>query len=126
MARQTYGVMWVQAEGKYMVCFSGGMTKQEARAEKARLNAGLAARTGGGDEAPTPATQQAPDFDGGFGIGGLGRHEETPIIPSVKAIERVQRMHDTDVICRRCGSSKNFDGAMFTTGGGDVCDDCFG
>jgi len=65
------------------------------------------------------------DFDRGFGIGGLGRFEETPIIPSVQAIEREQRMMDTDVVCRKCGASMNFDGAMFTNGGGDICDDCF-
>jgi hypothetical protein len=62
-----------------------------------------------------------------FGIGGIGiaTENETPIIPSARAVERVQRMHDTDVVCRRCGASQNFDGAMFTTGGGDICDDCF-
>jgi len=69
--------------------------------------------------------EHAADFShSGLGIGGLANYEETPVIPSVRAMERVQRMHDTDVICRRCGASKNFDGAMFTTGG-NVCDDCF-
>ena len=60
-----------------------------------------------------------------LGIGGLATYEETPVVPSLAAIERAQRLMDTDVVCRRCNASKNFDGAMFTTGGGNVCDDCF-
>ena len=69
---------------------------------------------------------RAHDFSrSGLGIGGINDDQTLPIIPSVAAIERVQRMHDTDIICTRCGASKNFDGAMFTTGGGDICDDCF-
>lgn len=72
------------------------------------------------------ARQSTPaDFDRGFGIGGLGRYEEPPVIPSDRAIERMLKLTDTDVICRRCGASMNFDGAMFTTGGCDICDDCF-
>ena len=67
------------------------------------------------------------DFDRtGLGIGGLGRHEEPPIVPTVKAIKRLERMEAGATHCRRCGCSDVFDGAMFTTGGGDVCDDCFG
>ena len=66
------------------------------------------------------------DFDRGFGIGGLGLHEEPPVIPTEAALRRVERLEATDTICQRCGASRNFDGAMFTTGGGNICDDCFG
>lgn len=66
-----------------------------------------------------------PDIDSGLGIGGINNDQSLPAIPSIRAIERVQHLMDTDIICRRCGASKNFDGAMFTTGGGDICDDCF-
>ena len=65
------------------------------------------------------------DFDQGFGIGGLGRHEEPPIVPSLAALERVENMEKRSRICQVCGQSDVFDGAMFTTGGGNVCDDCF-
>ena len=61
----------------------------------------------------------------GLGIGGLANYEEPPVVPSVVAIERVQHLMDIDVICRCCGASKTFVGAMFTTGGGYICDDCF-
>jgi len=72
------------------------------------------------------SAEHPADFShSGLGIGGINGDQSIPVIPSVEAIERVQRMHDTDVVCRRCGASKNFDGAMFTTGGGGVCDDCF-
>ena len=66
------------------------------------------------------------DFDRGFGIGGLARHEEPPLVPSLAAIERVEAMERRATVCRRCGQSDEFDGAMFTTGGGNICDDCFG
>lgn len=66
------------------------------------------------------------DFDQGFGISGLGRHEETPIIPTVEVIERLEKLEAEATYCRVCGCSDLFDGAMFTTGDGDVCDDCFG
>jgi hypothetical protein len=62
-----------------------------------------------------------------MGIGGVGIFEENevPVVPTVAALKRIEWMQETDVICRRCGASKNFDGAMFTTGGGNICDDCF-
>ena len=80
---------------------------------------------------PTTQKQESQatthDFDRGFGIGGLGRYVEDPIIPTARGIGRMERMEATDTICRRCGTSKNFDGAMFTTmAGDDICDDCFG
>jgi hypothetical protein len=77
-------------------------------------------------QAVTLLDEHPADFShSGLGIGGLATYEESPVIPSVRAIKRVQRMHDTDVVCQRCGASKNSDGAMFTTGGGNICDDCF-
>lgn len=76
-------------------------------------------------EVHIPDEHPADFSHSGLGIGGINNDQSMPVIPSVQAIERVQRMHDTDIICRRCGASKNFDGAMFTTGGGDICDDCF-
>ncbi len=72
-----------------------------------------------------PAVWQTMDIDSGLGIGGINNDQSAPFVPSVAAIERVQRLHDTDTICKRCGASKNFDGAMFTNfGGGNICDDC--
>ncbi len=65
------------------------------------------------------------DFDSGLGIGGLGRHIEQPVVPTIAAIERVERTEKTAIYCRKCGQSDVWDGAMFTTGGGDVCDDCY-
>lgn len=75
---------------------------------------------------PAPAnTWQSMDIDSGLGIGGINNDQTAPLVPSVAAIERVQRMHDTDTVCRRCGASANFDGAMFSTlGGSNICDDC--
>jgi len=69
-------------------------------------------------------TWQTMDIDSGLGIGGINNDQAAPFVPSVAAIERVQRMHDTDTVCRRCGASATFDGAMFTTIGGNICDDC--
>lgn len=76
--------------------------------------------------ADQPANESPYDFDGGFGIGGLGRHEEKPIIPSVKVLERYERKAAQARTCRRCGQTDVFDGAMFTTLGGNICDDCAG
>jgi len=74
------------------------------------------------------ANQTFPhDTDSGLGIGGIANDQSAPAVPSAKSLARVQRLHDTDTICRICGASKNFDGAMFTTlGGSNVCDDCAG
>ena len=66
------------------------------------------------------------DFsESGLGIGGLGTHQEMPIIPTVAVIERIEKAEAEMIVCRRCGCSDIFDGAMFTDGGGDICDDCF-
>lgn len=75
---------------------------------------------------PTPVSAwQSMDIDSGLGIGGINNDQAAPFVPSAAAIGRVQRMHDTDIVCRRCGASANFDGAMFTTlGGSNICDDC--
>jgi hypothetical protein len=62
----------------------------------------------------------------GLGIGGINDDQSMPEIPSLAVIGRQLRLAETDIICRRCGASMHFDGAMFTNGGGDVCDDCFG
>lgn len=65
------------------------------------------------------------DSDSGLGIGGINNDQAAPIIPTQAAIERIEKMRRTDVVCRRCGASQNFDGAMFTTmGGSNICDDC--
>ena len=73
-----------------------------------------------------PAAQDNPyDFDRGFGIGGLGRHVEPTTVPTVAQMARLEKMEARARYCRRCGQSDVFDGAMFTTGGGDICDDCF-
>ena len=75
---------------------------------------------------PQPSrTWETMDIDSGLGIGGINNDQTMPFVPSIAAIERVQRMHDTDTVCRRCGASANFDGAMFTNLGGiNICDDC--
>lgn len=68
---------------------------------------------------------QSMDIESGLGIGGINNDQSMPTIPSLRALDRVQKMHDTDTVCRRCGASKNFGGAMFTTlGGSGICDDC--
>lgn len=75
---------------------------------------------------PVKHQQTGSDFDRGFGIGGLGRYEETPAIPSIAAMKRVERMEVGLTYCRRCGQSE-FDGVMFTTApSSGYCDDCFG
>lgn len=88
------------------------------------------------DSKPQPRQKRTPvstvryengvhDTDSGLGIGGINNDQSMPMIPSAAAIERLQRMHDTDTICRRCGASRNFDGAMFSTlAGSNICDDC--
>lgn len=65
------------------------------------------------------------DFsESGLGIGGLATYEETPVIPSERQLERLERLLATEQICKRCGAS-SLDGAMFTTlGGSCICDDC--
>ena len=84
-------------------------------------------------EPPILATQpqagaaewQTMDIDSGLGIGGINNDQSAPFVPSAAAIARVQHLHDTDTVCRRCGASAHFDGAMFTTlGGSNICDDC--
>ena len=76
-----------------------------------------------------PPEPETPDygFDRGFGIGGLGRHVEDPIIPTVEQMKRVEAAEAKMRICKRCGASDLYDGAMFTTiKGSGYCDDCVG
>ena len=74
-----------------------------------------------------PDNESPHDFShSGLGIGGLSSYEEPTVIPTVKQMERLEKMEQRATRCRRCGQSDEFDGAMFTTGGGNVCDDCFG
>lgn len=72
--------------------------------------------------------ENAHDFStSGLGIGGAGSYVEQPIIPTIAAIKRVERMEQRATYCKRCGDSDVFDGAMFTTArGSGICDDCFG
>jgi len=94
----------------------GYVTEAEAQAEADRLN----------KRAQTEQDPHPHDFShSGLGIGGINNDQSMPVIPSLAAMERIEQLEANDVICRRCGASKNFDGAMFTTGGGDICDDCF-
>lgn len=80
----------------------------------------------GADEVQA-ATEPTSESEPVLGIGGIGifAENEMPVIPSPAAMARMEQLQKTDIVCRRCGQSKNFDGAMFTTGGGDICDDCF-
>lgn len=75
---------------------------------------------------PAPITSVGfTDTDSGLGIGGINNDQSIPVIPSARALARVQRLSDTDKVCIRCGASKHFDGAMFTTiAGSGICDDC--
>jgi hypothetical protein len=76
---------------------------------------------------PAQSTESPLDFDsGGFGIGGLARYEERPVVPSERALKCYEKMAQRATRCRRCGQTDVFDGAMFTTLGGDICDDCAG
>jgi len=47
------------------------------------------------------------------------------VMPSEKSIAKIEKLLDSAVICKRCGSS-SLDGAMFTTLGRSsrICDDC--
>ena len=65
------------------------------------------------------------DFDKGFGVGGLANYDELSIIPSIAAMKRLEQIEAAMQVCRRCGESDLLDGAMFTTGGSNVCDDCY-
>lgn len=77
-------------------------------------------------DATAQVVEQA-DFDGGFGIGGLSRYIEDPIIPTVKQMERQDQMERKAQYCRSCGCSDIFDGAMFSTDASSgLCDDCYG
>ena len=75
---------------------------------------------------PVVHRQIATDFDrGGFGIGGLGRYEEPPFIPTKAQMDKLECMEARATYCRRCGESDVFDGAMFTTlASSGLCDDC--
>jgi len=72
-------------------------------------------------------TEHPYDFShSGLGIGGLATYQEEPPVPTVAQMERLERMEARATRCRRCGQTDVFDGAMFTTVGGDICDDCCG
>jgi len=76
---------------------------------------------------PTASPEMGHDFDKGFGIGGLGRHAEEPIIPTVEQMKRIETAEAKMQTCRRCRQSDLYDGAMFTTDpSSGLCDDCYG
>jgi len=65
-----------------------------------------------------------PDFNGGFGIGGLGRFEEAPCVPTAEQVRREGARVAKLRRCHRCGALEG--DAMFTTDPERrVCDDCF-
>ena len=65
------------------------------------------------------------DFDRGYGIGGLGKHEEKPVAPTAGQIEQVVRQERRARRCKACGCSE-LDGARFTTDASSgLCDDCY-
>jgi hypothetical protein len=71
-------------------------------------------------------TDQFHDTDAGLGIGGISNDQSMPVVPSVQAAARYERMLANATVCRRCGES-SLDGAMFTTlSGSGICDDCAG
>jgi len=63
------------------------------------------------------------DSDSGLGIGGINNDQSMPIIPSAEAIGRRMEAEKSAKVCRKCGES-SLDGARFTNGGGNICDDC--
>lgn len=76
--------------------------------------------------AQSPAEEHPYDFSSsGLGIGALGTFVEELPVPTVAQIERYERKMATATVCRRCGKDDAYDGAMFTTGGDNICDDCF-
>lgn len=78
------------------------------------------------EQSQPQAAEHSYDFSSsGLGIGGLSHYEEPVIVPTVAQIERYERKMATAITCRRCGQNDVYGGAMFTTGGGDICDDCF-
>lgn len=79
------------------------------------------------DPLAQPQAENPHDFShSGLGIGGLGRHEEALVIPTLEAMERVENLVRQARTCRRCGQNSAFDGAMFTTApSSGLCDDCF-
>jgi hypothetical protein len=110
MTDNFYGI--TKVGGKYQINFSGTMSKAEAKAERDQLNQ------------VKPALAAGMDFDGGYGIGGLGRHAERPIIPTIEQMERVEQAEKRARRCRRCGDTDVFDGAMFTTApSSGLCDE---
>ena len=115
MSSKFYRIRKIQ--GSYKITFDGTMTRAEAEAERDRLNHSVL------DQEPS----QSYDFDRGFGIGGLARYAEPPVIPTVQQMERVAKLEAQAVRCRRCGDTDMFDGAMFTTDAASgLCDDCYG
>ena len=65
------------------------------------------------------------DSDSGLGIKGINNDQSLPVIPSKCSIAHISQLENTDIVCRKCHASQNFDGAMFTTSGTNICDDCF-
>jgi len=66
------------------------------------------------------------DTDSGLGIGGIGGDQSSPFIPSEKTLKRMEDLQKKAKTCRRCKQTDIFDGAMFTNGGINICDDCGG
>jgi len=74
---------------------------------------------------PLEQAPEAHDFDKGFGIGGLGRFEETPYIPTVEQMEREDARVAKLQRCRKCGQLEG--DVMFSTDpDSGLCDDCYG
>ena len=70
---------------------------------------------------------ESHDFDQGFGIGGLGRYVEDPVIPTIAQVKRLEQLEAQATYCRICGESDVFDGAMFCNNGkaSRLCNDCY-
>lgn len=79
------------------------------------------------DEQTTTLTPVPMDFDQGFGIGGLGRFVEDPIIPTIAQMKKLEQLEAQATYCRMCGESDVFDGAMFGNNGKSsrLCNDCY-
>lgn len=75
--------------------------------------------------APVAASTESPfDFDsGGFGIGGLGRYEEQPIIPTAAQLDRQARREASYAECD-CGHRVPAAQVM-TASLGTACPNCY-
>jgi hypothetical protein len=73
--------------------------------------------------APIASAESSCDFDGGFGIGGLGRYEEIPVVPTIAQLDRQARREANYV---RCDCGHRVPAAQVMNASlGTACPDCY-